>query len=91
MLGRPRYIELPTGRIAKVLEDHIHGKIAMRLPYSCLKMRSRGRWGELYKNRSCLQGVLASTGGFQLKSTYATEEMQKAVETTEMQEIASDV
>ena len=89
MRGRPRCIELPKGRIAKVLADHIHGELSMRLPYSCLKMRSRARWGELYKNRSCLQDVLTSTGGFQLKSTYATEEMQLAVDAAEME--GSDV
>ena len=83
MLGRPLCVELPAGQVAIVLEDHIHGKVSHRLPYSTYSMRKRARWPEIYKSRSCLADVLTATAGFQLKNTYANEEMQTAVDSTE--------
>ena len=44
MLGRPVCVELPDGQVAKVLEDHIHGDVTKRLPYSTMSMRKRPRW-----------------------------------------------
>ena len=76
MLGRPVCVELPAGQVAKVLEDHIHGKLSQRLPYSTHSMRKRARWAEIWKNRSCLADVLTATGGYQMKSTYANKEIK---------------
>ena len=91
MLGRPVCVELPAGQVAKVLEDHIHGKMSLRLPYSTHSMRKRARWPEIWKNRSCLADVLAATGGYQMKPTYATEEMAAAAAASETEGTADDI
>ena len=90
MLGRPLCVELPAGQVAIVLEDHIHGKVSQRLPYSTHSMRKRARWAEIWKNRSCLADVLTATGGYQMKSTYANEEMHAAAAAAETEGNSAD-
>ena len=73
--GRIPDVRMASGALTDVLTPHIVMPLDAVAIYSQLRMRRRGRWAELFRNRSVCHDVMVATDGHSLSQGYVESEL----------------
>ena len=91
--GRITCVDLDDGLAASLLSDSLPmaAHCSNLVLYTELNFRRRGKWSELYKNRSFLADVFMATGGYLVRQSSLQRQMTAYVRKNNIQGEAMDI